>query len=106
MNTNERRIRALAQLSMIQTLAGTLADAARDAQDEHFPQPSPLTDADIAMLVGARPRGPGMERKDLLMESAKIFIEQGKALEQTATLPAVAGTKLVNAPTAVPAVFW
>ena len=38
-------------------------------------------DADIAMLVGARPRGPGMERKDLLLENAKIFIEQGKALD-------------------------
>ena len=32
-------------------------------------------DADIAMLVSARPRGPGMERKDLLLENAKIFIE-------------------------------
>ena len=38
-------------------------------------------DADVAMLVGARPRGPGMERKDLLLENAKIFIEQGKALD-------------------------
>src|SRR3984893_4532110 len=42
-------------------------------------------DADIAMLVGARPRGPGMERKDLLLENAKIFIEQGKALDAVAT---------------------
>jgi malate dehydrogenase len=42
-------------------------------------------DADIALLVGARPRGPGMERKDLLMENAKIFIEQGRALEQAAS---------------------
>ena len=41
-------------------------------------------DADYAMLVGARPRGPGMERKDLLMENAKIFIEQGKALNEVA----------------------
>jgi len=41
--------------------------------------------ADIAMLVGARPRGPGMERKDLLMENAKIFIEQGKALDAVAS---------------------
>ena len=39
-------------------------------------------DADIALLVGARPRGPGMERKDLLLENAKIFIEQGKALDK------------------------
>ena len=38
-------------------------------------------DADIAMLVGARPRGPGMERKDLLLENAKIFTAQGKAID-------------------------
>jgi malate dehydrogenase len=42
-------------------------------------------DADIALLVGAKPRGPGMERKDLLMENAKIFIEQGKALNAAAS---------------------
>jgi malate dehydrogenase len=42
-------------------------------------------DADIALLVGAKPRGPGMERKDLLMENAKIFIEQGRALNETAS---------------------
>jgi len=41
-------------------------------------------DADYAMLVGAKPRGPGMERKDLLLENAKIFIEQGKALDAVA----------------------
>jgi malate dehydrogenase len=41
-------------------------------------------DIDIALLVGAKPRGPGMERKDLLMENAKIFVEQGKALNQGA----------------------
>ncbi len=42
-------------------------------------------DADFALLVGARPRGPGMERKDLLMENAKIFIEQGKAMNEVAS---------------------
>src|SRR5215471_2590343 len=41
-------------------------------------------DADYALLVGAKPRGPGMERKDLLLENAKIFIEQGKALDKVA----------------------
>ncbi len=41
-------------------------------------------DIDVALLVGARPRGPGMERKDLLMENAKIFIEQGRALDAAA----------------------
>jgi malate dehydrogenase len=42
-------------------------------------------DVDVALLVGAKPRGPGMERKDLLMENAKIFIEQGKALNEVAS---------------------
>jgi malate dehydrogenase len=42
-------------------------------------------DAELALLVGARPRGPGMERKDLLLENAKIFIEQGKALDRVAS---------------------
>lgn len=40
--------------------------------------------ADIALLVGARPRGPGMERKDLLLENAKIFTAQGAALNKVA----------------------
>jgi malate dehydrogenase len=42
-------------------------------------------DADVALLVGARPRGPGMERKDLLLENAKIFTAQGKALNAAAS---------------------
>jgi malate dehydrogenase len=42
-------------------------------------------DCTVAMLVGARPRGPGMERKDLLLENAKIFSAQGKALDAVAS---------------------
>jgi malate dehydrogenase len=42
-------------------------------------------DADVALLVGARPRGPGMERKDLLLENAKIFTAQGAALDAVAS---------------------
>ncbi|MFP4162215.1 MAG: malate dehydrogenase [Ectothiorhodospira sp.] len=41
--------------------------------------------ADVALLVGARPRGPGMERKDLLEANAAIFSEQGKALNAVAS---------------------
>jgi malate dehydrogenase len=41
-------------------------------------------DCQIAMLVGARPRGPGMERKDLLLANAQIFSVQGKALNEVA----------------------
>jgi len=42
-------------------------------------------DADYAVLVGARPRGPGMERKDLLSANAQIFTAQGKALDAVAS---------------------
>jgi malate dehydrogenase len=42
-------------------------------------------DADAALLVGARPRGPGMERKDLLLANAEIFSVQGKALNAHAS---------------------
>jgi malate dehydrogenase len=42
-------------------------------------------DADYALLVGARPRGPGMERKDLLAANAQIFTAQGKAINAVAS---------------------
>jgi malate dehydrogenase len=42
-------------------------------------------DSDYALLVGARPRGPGMERKDLLEANAEIFSAQGKALNDNAS---------------------
>jgi malate dehydrogenase len=48
----------------------------------------PLTafkDTDYALLVGARPRGPGMERADLLAANAQIFTAQGKALDKVAS---------------------
>lgn len=51
------------------------------------PSTDPLTafkDADVALLVGARPRGPGMERADLLQANAKIFQAQGGALDKVA----------------------
>jgi malate dehydrogenase len=53
------------------TLAGVVAT---DRPEDAF------EGADFALLVGARPRGPGMERKDLLLENARIFSAQGKAL--------------------------
>jgi malate dehydrogenase len=40
---------------------------------------------DLALLIGAKPRGEGMERKDLLIENAKIFQKQGKALNDKAS---------------------
>jgi len=42
-------------------------------------------DSDYALLVGARPRGPGMERKDLLEANAAIFSVQGKAINEVAS---------------------
>ncbi len=41
-------------------------------------------DVNVAVLVGAKPRGPGMERKDLLSENGKIFVGQGEALNRVA----------------------
>jgi malate dehydrogenase len=52
---------------------------ATDKPDEAF------RDADYALLVGAKPRGPGMERSDLLKENAKIFSTQGKAMNEHAS---------------------
>jgi len=58
------------------TLAGIVAT---DDPDIAF------KDSDHALLVGARPRGPGMERKDLLEANAKIFSVQGKAINDNAS---------------------
>ncbi|MBT8114449.1 MAG: malate dehydrogenase [Arenicella sp.] len=44
-----------------------------------------FTDTDYALLVGARPRGPGMERKDLLEANAAIFSVQGKSINKVAS---------------------
>jgi malate dehydrogenase len=41
-------------------------------------------DVQYALLVGAKPRGPGMERADLLNDNGKIFVEQGRALNEVA----------------------
>jgi malate dehydrogenase len=58
----------------------TLADVV--ATDDAVPA---FTDSEYALLVGARPRGPGMERKDLLEANAKIFSGQGKAINEHAS---------------------
>ncbi len=58
------------------TLAGVVAT---DDPDVAF------KDSDYALLVGARPRGPGMERKDLLEANAAIFSVQGKAMNDHAS---------------------
>ena len=43
-----------------------------------------FSDANWALLVGSKPRGPGMERGDLIRENGPIFVSQGKALEKAA----------------------
>ncbi|MDP1690631.1 MAG: malate dehydrogenase [Burkholderiaceae bacterium] len=51
----------------------------------HSDPAAAFKDSDCALLVGARPRGPGMERKDLLSANAQIFTAQGKALNASAS---------------------
>lgn len=83
---------ALLDLPQVQ---GVLQGVAMEIQDCAFPlvkgvslhdDPfSAMEGADVAFLVGSKPRGPGMERKDLLGDNGKIFVEQGKALEKGAS---------------------
>ncbi len=83
------------QLLEITPALGALSGVAMELDDCAFPTLSGLVlsddpevafaDADVALLVGAKPRGPGMERKDLLTENAKIFSAQGKALNARAS---------------------
>jgi malate dehydrogenase len=53
--------------------------------EAHSDPNTAFKDIDYALLVGARPRGPGMERKDLLSANAQIFTAQGKALNAAAS---------------------
>jgi malate dehydrogenase len=53
--------------------------------EAHSDPAKAFKDTDVALLVGARPRGPGMERKDLLAANAQIFTAQGKALDASAS---------------------
>ena len=72
---------------VLKGLVMELKDGAYDAIADIIPTTDPLVafkDADVAVLVGARPRGPGMERSDLLTANAKIFQAQGQALDKVA----------------------
>jgi malate dehydrogenase len=83
------------QLLEIPPALGALQGVAMELEDCAFPLLQGIVctddalvafkDADYAMLVGARPRGPGMERKDLLEANAQIFSAQGQAIEQVAS---------------------
>ena len=72
---------------MLKGLAMELSDSAYRCIEEIVPATNPMEgfkDADVAVLVGARPRGPGMMRADLLKANAAIFEAQGKALDKVA----------------------
>ena len=83
------------QLLEITPAMGALAGVAMELEDCAFESLHGITlsdrpdvgfkDTDFALLVGARPRGPGMERKDLLLANAQIFSAQGKALNEVAS---------------------
>jgi malate dehydrogenase len=82
------------QLLEITPALGALQGMVMELQDCAFPtleRVVPTDDArlafrdcQVALLVGARPRGPGMERKDLLLANAQIFSTQGRALNEVA----------------------
>jgi malate dehydrogenase len=82
------------QLLEITPALGALQGMVMELQDCAFPTLEKVVptddarlafrDCQVALLVGARPRGPGMERKDLLTANAQIFSAQGKALNEVA----------------------
>ena len=83
------------QLLEIAPALGALAGTAMEIEDCAFPLVAGIVqtddpevafkDADYCLLVGARPRGPGMERKDLLQANAQIFSVQGAAINKVAS---------------------
>ncbi|CDF77444.1 malate dehydrogenase, mitochondrial precursor [Chondrus crispus] len=84
------------ELQLLETEQGLkpLKGVAMEIKDGAFPLVRGITqtadpntgfgDADVAVLVGARPRGPGMERADLMNANAAIFAVQGKAINDAA----------------------
>ena len=82
------------QLLEITPALGALQGMVMELQDCAFPTLEKVAatddarlafrDCQVALLVGARPRGPGMERKDLLLANAQIFSAQGRALNEVA----------------------
>ena len=90
---NDRKI--ILQLLEIPPAMGALDGVVMELEDCAFPllenvittdDPNvAFKDTDIALLVGSRPRGPGMERKDLLEANAAIFSVQGKAINDFAS---------------------
>lgn len=72
---------------VLKGLVMELKDGAYTCVQDIIPTTDPLVgfkDADVCVLVGAKPRGPGMERSDLLTANAKIFQAQGAAIDKVA----------------------
>ena len=74
-------------LEALKGVAMELDDCAFPLLDEIIVTSSPeeaFKDANLCLLVGSKPRGPGMERSDLLKDNGKIFVGQGKAIAENA----------------------
>jgi malate dehydrogenase len=87
--------KVILQLLELPAAEGPLQGLVLELKDGAFPLVSQIiattkveeafAKADVAVLVGAKPRGPGMERKDLLTANAQIFKAQGEALDKFAS---------------------
>lgn len=74
-------------LEALRGVAMELDDCAFPLLDEIVVTSNPeeaFKDANLCLLVGSKPRGPGMERSDLLKDNGKIFVGQGKAIAENA----------------------
>ena len=74
-------------LEALRGVAMELDDCAFPLLDEVIVTSNPeeaFKDANLCLLVGSKPRGPGMERSDLLKDNGKIFVGQGKAIAENA----------------------
>jgi len=90
-----KNVPVILQLLELPQALKSLEGVVMELQDCAFPQLKGIVqtsdpkkafdDIDFALLVGAKPRSKGMERADLLKENAKIFEEQGKALNEVAS---------------------
>jgi malate dehydrogenase len=84
---NLRLLEVPEALPMLEGVVMELADCAAPLLHEVVVTADPAVafrDADLVFLLGARPRGPGMERRDLLQGNAEIFSRQGRALNEVA----------------------
>ena len=85
-------VRVALQLLEVTPVLPALAGVRMELEDCAFPLLASVAvtddpkvafrDADLCLLVGSKPRGPGMERKDLLQDNGKIFIGQGRAIAE------------------------